>query len=122
MSDGFKFLLSFIKVPNFCVFMMWETRNLLTTPSTLPHFSILAAIVIELGYLCVRCFSDMVDIVFPILEGRMLVREWLWKKSLLLQLSGEVFIVICSEGWDVVKVNISWFFALKFCLLSQGNK
>ena len=30
-------------------------------------------------------------------EGRMLVREWLWKKSLLLQLSGEVFIVICSD-------------------------
>ena len=44
-----------------------------------------------------RCFSDMVDIVFPILEVRMLVREWLWKKSLLLQLSGEVFIVICSN-------------------------
>ena len=30
-------------------------------------------------------------------EGRMLVREWLWKKSLLLQLSGEVFIGICSD-------------------------
>ena len=30
-------------------------------------------------------------------EGRMLRREWLWKKSLLLRLSGEVFIVICSD-------------------------
>ena len=30
-------------------------------------------------------------------EGSMLRREWLWEKSLPSRLSGEVFIVICSD-------------------------
>ena len=53
-------------------------------------------------------------------EGRMLVREWLWKKSLLLQLSGEVFIAFhpdqllgAGERGGMFCSNLS-----EFCVLS----